>query len=66
MIVVFVLIVMALFFHYNVWKKNIIEVNVIHIFISERNEIGTIEINEKDYCFQKENTFLKEYMSSEI
>ena len=37
------------------------EVSVVHIYISEKNEINTIEIDEKDYCFKKENISLEEY-----
>ncbi len=38
------------------------DVGVIHIYISDKNEINTIQIGAKEYSFKKENTLLKEYL----
>lgn len=38
------------------------DVSVIHIYISDKNEINTIQIGAKEYSFKKENTLLKEYL----
>ena len=38
------------------------DVSVIHIYISDKNEINTIQIGTKEYSFKKGNTLLKEYL----
>ncbi len=38
------------------------DVGVIHIYISDKNEINTIQIGAKEYSFKKGNTLLKEYL----
>lgn len=38
------------------------DIGVIHIYISDKNEINTIQIGTKNYSFKKENTLLKEYL----
>ena len=37
-------------------------VGVIHIYISDKNEINTIQIGAQEYSFKKRNTLLKEYL----
>lgn len=34
------------------------EVSVVHIYISEKNKINTIELDNKDYSFKNKNTAL--------
>lgn len=36
-------------------------VSVVHIYISDKNEINTIQIGAKNCSFKKGNTILKEY-----
>lgn len=38
------------------------KINVVHIYISTKNEINTIELDEKSYSFKKENTSLINYV----